>query len=76
MQKKLTITLDEKVYEGLHETIGARKISRFVEDLVRPHVVHPDLESAYAEMAGDTRREKDALKWAESTFKDVTHEKA
>ncbi|NLX13761.1 MAG: addiction module antitoxin [Phycisphaerales bacterium] len=76
MQKKLTITLDEKVYEGLHRTIGARKISRFVEDLVRPHVVHPDLESAYAEMADDTRREKEALEWAESTFKDVTHEKA
>lgn len=76
MQKKLTITLDEKVYKGLHETIGARKISRFVEDLVRPHVVHPDLESAYAEMAEDTRREKEALEWAEATFKDAPHEKA
>ena len=27
MQKKLTISIDEKVYEGLHDVIGPRKIS-------------------------------------------------
>lgn len=74
MQKKLTITVDEAVYEGLHRTIGPRKISKFVEDLVRPHVIHPDLESAYAEMARDKKREKEALDWAEATFKDVANE--
>jgi predicted CopG family antitoxin len=37
MQKKLTVTIDEEVYEGLREVIGPRKISRFIEDLVRPH---------------------------------------
>ena len=74
MQKKLTITVDEEVYEGLHKTIGPRKISKFVEDLVRPHVIHPNLESAYADMARDTKREKEALEWAEATFKDTTHE--
>jgi mRNA interferase MazF len=74
MQKKLTITVDEEVYEGLHRTIGPRKISKFVEDLVRPHVVHPDLESAYADMAKDKKREKEALDWAETTFKDISHE--
>jgi hypothetical protein len=75
MQKKLTITIDEKVYFGLHKVIGPRKISRFVEDLVRPHVVKHRLESAYAEMAKDTRREKEALEWAEGTFGDSTNEK-
>jgi hypothetical protein len=30
MQKKLTITLDEAVYEGLHQVIGRRRISRFI----------------------------------------------
>ena len=74
MQKKLTITVDEEVYEGLHRTIGPRKISKFVEDLVRPHVIHPNLESAYADMARDKKREKEALDWAEATFKDVAHE--
>jgi predicted CopG family antitoxin len=76
MQKKLTITVDEEVYEGLRKTIGPRKISRFVQELVRPHVVRPNLESAYAEMARDKRREKEALAWAEMTFKDVDHETA
>jgi hypothetical protein len=74
MQKKLTITVDEEVYEGLYKTIGPRKISRFVEDLVRPHVIHPNLESAYADMARDKKREKEALEWAEAAFKDVAHE--
>ena len=76
MQKKLTITVDEEVYEGLHKTIGPRKISRFVQELVRPHVVRPNLESGYADMARDKKREKEALDWAEATFKDVSHEKA
>jgi predicted CopG family antitoxin len=70
VQKKLTITVDEEVYVGLHRTIGARKISKFIEDLVRPHVVRPDLESAYAEMAADRKREKEALDWAEAIFED------
>src|SRR4051812_1002520 len=34
MRKKLTITLDERVYEGLHKVVGRRKISGFIESLV------------------------------------------
>ena len=74
MHKKLTITIDEDVYEGLYKTIGPRKISRFVQELVRPHVVRPNLESLYADMAKDKKREKEAIEWAEATFKDVAHE--
>jgi predicted CopG family antitoxin len=71
MHKKLTITLDEEVYTGLRKTIGPRKISKFVEDLVRPHVVRPNLESAYSQMSQDEDREAEALDWAESTFQDI-----
>jgi len=74
MHKKLTITVDEDVYEGLYKKIGRRKISKFVQELVRPHVVRPDLESAYAEMAKDREREEKASRWAEATFKDLAHE--
>jgi hypothetical protein len=74
MQKKLTITVDEKVYEGLHKVIGPRKISKFVEELVRPHVIRPNLDAAYAEMAKDQTREKEALEWAEGLIGDVTDE--
>ena len=75
MQKKLTITVDEEVYEGLHKTIGSRKISKFVEGLVRPHVVRPNLELAYSQMSKDKKREAEALDWAEMTFKDTAREK-
>jgi hypothetical protein len=49
MHNKLTLTVDVEVYEGLRKTIGPRKISKFIENLVRPHVIHPDLDLAYAE---------------------------
>ncbi|GAI85947.1 unnamed protein product, partial [marine sediment metagenome] len=45
-------------------------------ELVRPRVVHPNLESAYAEMARDKGREKEAMEWAEVTFKGINHETA
>lgn len=75
MQKKLTITVDEEVYTGLHKIIGPRKISKFIEKLVRPHVVRSNLESAYNQMAKDKKREEKALEWAEATFRDIAHEK-
>ena len=74
MQKKLTITIDEQVYFGLHNVVGQRKISQFIESLVRPHVLKPSLESAYQEMAADELREAEALEWSESTIGDVADE--
>ena len=71
MQKKLTITIDEQVYDGLFEIVGPHRISRFIEDLVRPHVLQPDLEAAYEDMARDEERERAALEWAEATVGDV-----
>jgi len=72
MQKKLTITIDKQVYEGLYEVVGRRHISQFIEDVVRPHVVLKDLEAAYRQMAEDEKREAEALQWAESTVGDVS----
>ena len=74
MQKKLTVTIDEEVYEGLRTIIGPRKISRFIEDLVRPHVVKKDMYAAYKEMATDQVRESEAREWAEGTFGEVHKE--
>jgi predicted CopG family antitoxin len=74
MQRKLTITIDEQVYEGLYQVVGRRRISRFIEDLVRPHVLHQDLEAAYEQMAQDEKREAEALEWAEATIGDVSYE--
>jgi hypothetical protein len=74
MQKKLTITLDEQVYLGLHSVIGRRNISGFINSLVRPHVLEPDLDAAYGRMAADENREAEALEWAEATLGDVSDE--
>lgn len=74
MQKKLTITLDERVYNGLHKVIGRRRISRFIELLVRPHVIGKDLEIGYREMARDEVREAEALEWSEGLSGDVADE--
>lgn len=74
MQKKLTITLDEKVYSGLHKVVGSRKISKFIETLVRPHVLKSNLMSAYKEMAKDHSREKEATEWSEGLIGDNLHE--
>ena len=44
-KKKLTITVDERVYHGLHTVIGLCRISRFIESLVRPYVLGKNLEA-------------------------------
>lgn len=74
MHKKLTITVDEQVYEGLHRVIGRQKISQFIETLVRPHVASLDLAAAYRDMAADENREAEAQEWAEVTMRDIAVE--
>jgi predicted CopG family antitoxin len=71
MRRKLTITVDEEVYEGLRRVVGQRHISRFLETLARPHVVLAAVDAAYAAMAADEDREADALQWAEATVGDI-----
>lgn len=72
MQKKLTITIDERVYEGLHVVVGRRRISRFIETLVRARIAKEQLEADYKAMAEDEEREADALAWSEGTVGDVS----
>jgi hypothetical protein len=74
MQKKLTITVDADVYDGLHSVIGRRRISRFLNDLARPYVVGQDLARGYAAMAADEARESEAEAWSEGLIADVTDE--
>ena len=74
MQKKLTITIAEDVYAGLHQVVGRRKISRFIESLVRPYVIYGDLQEGYRQMAADTEREAEAREWIEGTVKDIRDE--
>ncbi len=71
MQKKLTITLDETVYRSLHLVIGERKISKFIERLVKPYVLNLELEQEYKNIAGDEHEEREAYEWIEGCIGDV-----
>jgi hypothetical protein len=72
MQKKLTISMDEAVYNGLKKVVGQRNISRFLTELARPHVVPNALEQGYKEMLADRNREKEAQEWSESLLGDIS----
>ena len=74
MTRKLTITVSEEVYKGLHAKIGAGRISRFIDALARPHVVDTELDAAYKDMAADPCREAEALEWVENLTGDVADE--
>ena len=66
MTKKLTITVSDEVYRGLHRKIGARKISRFINELASKHFLRAQLAADYAEAAADKGREREAKDWIES----------
>jgi hypothetical protein len=66
--KKLTITVTEEVYKGLHEKIGRRNISRFLNDLAKPYLRDEEaMHAEYREMAADELREAEALEWVNGT---------
>ena len=72
MQRKLTITVEEEIYVGLKEVVGAGKISRFIESLVRPYVIKDPMEQGYRQMAEDREREEDASEWERITIEDLS----
>ena len=71
MHKRMTITLDEAVYEGLYRRVGKRRMSQFIEDLVRPHVLDTSLDDGYQAMAADAVREAEAQEWCDALARDV-----
>ena len=71
MKRKLTIMVSDELYQGLHRTVGRRRIGQFLEKLARPHVVQQDIEAAYREMACDEEREREAHEWSEGVIGDV-----
>lgn len=76
IRRKTTITLDEAVVEGLYRTVGRRKMGKFIEDLVRPHVVDTSLDSGYIAMAADREREAEAIRWCNALATDMADDAA
>jgi predicted CopG family antitoxin len=75
VQKKLTISLNELVYDELCRVVGRGNISKFIENLIKPQLKANELEAAYSEMAADTVREREALEWSNAVVGDVADEK-
>ncbi len=69
----MTITIDREVYDALYRVVGKGNISKFLENLARPHVMQEDLISAYQAMAADTEREREALEWSNGLMLGETH---
>lgn len=74
MQRKLTITVSDEVYRGLYAKVGAGRISRFIDRLIRSHIVEDGLRESYAAMAADEARERDADEWTEGLVTDAADE--
>ena len=70
MTHKLTISVDDDIYQGLYATVGGRNIGRFLSDLARPYVVQSALEEGYKAMAADRLREEEALEWEQGLIHD------
>lgn len=75
MQKKMTISLNEVVYDELCRVVGRGNISKFIENLIKPQLKANDLDVAYSEMAADSVREQEALEWSNAVVGDSVNEK-
>jgi hypothetical protein len=71
MVRKLTITVDEDVYVGLKAKVGARRISRFLNDLAKPLVSEAALLEGYRQMAADSVEEAEAAEWVNDLLADA-----
>ena len=75
MQKKLTISLNELVYDDLCRIVGRGNISKFIENLIKPQLKANELDAAYSEMAADGVREQEALEWSNAVVGNSANEK-
>ena len=74
MQKKLTITVQQDTYDGLYRVVGARHISRFIEDLVTPHLAPAPVKEGWAALAAyerETGLDQEALDWSEALLESL-----
>lgn len=73
MQKRMTITLDEAVYDGLLRVAGRGKVSQFLEALARPHVLDTVMDEGYRAMNNDGQREAEASEWVNGLIADAAN---
>ncbi|MCQ0989190.1 hypothetical protein [Jiella marina] len=74
MRRKMTITIDAEIYEGLLRTAGQRDLNLVIENLLRPLVLDRTLDDGYRAMAADDDREAEAQEWCEGLSADLANE--
>ena len=60
MQKRMTVTQDETVYDGLMRAVSWGKVSQFLESLARPHALNVLMDDRYRAMSRDSQHEAEA----------------
>ena len=58
----------------MRNVIVIRRISRFLNDLARPHVMPREIVEGYRAIAADQTREREAAEWLEGLTGDVADE--
>ena len=70
MNRQITISVTDEVYQGLQTVAGDRTIGELIEELARPIITESCLEASYREMILDEDREREADEWAEGLVRD------
>lgn len=66
-KKKVTLSLDAAVYDGIRRKVGQRSVGAFLSQLARPHVLANDLEASYLAQAKDAKNASEANEWLNGT---------
>lgn len=67
---KLTIEISEDVYRHLLAGRSQSDINALIESLLRPQIMHADLDQGYADMARYEAENPDADDWSDDHLKD------
>lgn len=68
---KLTIELSEDVFRQLLAGRSQSETDALIESLLRPQVMHPDLDQGYADMARFEAETPDSDEWSDDHLKDL-----
>ena len=75
MANRVTISLEQHVYDELCRAAGPLEVSDFIASLLKPREAQNrktwDIEEGYRRMAADVDREAEAVEWMEGTAEAV-----
>ena len=73
-KRKVTIMLDEQVYEALIAKVGGRKVGEYLSQLARPYVLDSEISAGYLAMSKDESYKKEADEWLSGTSEPIIGE--